>query len=456
MKSKKIFEWLRIILFVVVLVGACVVGFILPLRPTTSESEGRTLTEFPEFTWEAFLSGEYTSQISLWYADSYPGRETFLDMNGAIKGLYGVGDVEFSGYEGSADELDTNADFVWNDQPDPQPDIPESSETRAPEDTDTSTSTPPEDTEAPDDGPGAEVIDGYYVRGDTCWELYYYKADLVDRYCRAVVTASVNLQGKATVYDMVVPIAPCFGLTSEELEQLGASEGIPVIEHIYKAIDAYCPQAGAGDDPVVTLPVHHVFAEHQDEYLFFRTDHHWTANGAYLASRYFLDAMGKTYPDLSEYNQITITDSFLGSLYRHTQSENLKKHPETIVAYGSPTVSEITIFRDEIYQPRPLINTEITNYSCFSSGDHEYYEAHNPTITDGSKVLIIKESYANAFLPFVVDSYEYVYAVDYRFWDGNLVDFVEEHGIDTVLFLNNLYATADSYTVRCLENLVSR
>lgn len=444
MKSKKIFEWLRIILFAVVLVGFCVVGFVIPLRPTHSESEGRKLTEFPPFTWQTFLSGEYTSQVSKWYADSYPGREIFVEMNGAIKGLYGIGDAEFSGYEGSADELDTNPDFNWDDPITP-PSLPQDTATSEP------VTTPEEETK---EEPGAEVIDGYYVRGDTCWELYYYKEDLVDRYCRAIVTAAVNLQGKATVYDMVVPVAPCFGLSREELANLGATEGIPVIEHIYNAIDAYCPQAGAGDDPVVTLPVHTVFAEHQDEYLFFRTDHHWTANGAYLASRYFLDAMDRPYPDLKEYGTHIASENFLGSLYRHTQSESLKKHPETVTAYLSPTVDEMTIFRDNIYQPRPLIDKNATNYNCFASGDHEYYEVHNETIKDGSKVLIIKESYGNAFLPFVVDSYEYVYAIDYRFWEGDLVDFVEEKGIDTVLFLNNLYATADSYTVRCIEKLV--
>lgn len=454
MKTKKIFEWLRIVLFAIVLVGGCVLGFILTLRPAVSQSEGRKLTEFPKFTVESFLSGEYTAEISKWYADSYPGREVLLDMNGDLKGLYGVGDSQFSGYGGTADELDTNSDFVWNDSPvDPPSDTDGGQDTSASTPSGEQETTPQTEAETKEE-PKAETIDGYYVKGDTCWELYYYKEDLVDRYCRVVVNASVKLQGKATVYDMVVPVAPCY-LPAHELKTLGASEGIPVIEHIYSAINAYCPQAGAGENPVVTLRLHDLYEQHKDDYLFFRTDHHWTANGAYYASRYFLDALDRPYPALSEYTPITISESFLGSLYRHTQSESLKRAPETIIAYQSPTVQEITIFRDEIYQPRPLINTEATNYNCFSSGDHEYYEAHNPTVTDGSKVLIIKESYGNAFIPMVVDSFEYVYAVDYRFWEGDLVKFVEEHGIDTVLFLNNLYATADSYTVRCIEGLVN-
>ena len=126
---KKTFEWLRIILFAAVLVGCCVVGLILPLRPTASESEGRKLTEFPTFTWEAFLSGEYTAQVSLWYADSYPGREAFLDMNSTLKGYYGVGGDEFSGYGGVADELETNPEFIWGEVVT----SPEDEETKAPD-----------------------------------------------------------------------------------------------------------------------------------------------------------------------------------------------------------------------------------------------------------------------------------------------------------------------------------
>lgn len=453
MKSRNIFQWVRILLFTAVLLGGCALGLIVGLRPTVSESEGRTLTEFPTFTWEAFLSGEYTSQISLWYADTFPFRDTLLEMSGDFKGFYGIGDQEFSGYEGEVDTIGTDNDFVWNPEPGDDTDPPEG----PPEESQPQESQPQESessTEA-ETGPTAEAIDGYYVEGDTCWQLYYYKKDLVDRYCRVVVQAAVDLNGLATVYDMVVPTSCCYGLTPEKLTELGASDGLATIDHIYTAINAYCPQAGV-EVPVVTLPVHEMLGEHYDDYIYFRTDHHWTGKGAWYASRYFLDKVGRSYPALEAYEIFTY-DRFLGSLYRHTQNENLKNNPDYVVAYMSPTVSELTIFRDDIYQPRPLINKEIATankYLCFSSGDHEYYEAHNETIKDGSSVLIIKESYGNAFIPMVVDSHEYVYAVDYRFWGGDLVSFVEEKGIDTVLFLNNLMATADSYTVRCLEKLV--
>lgn len=451
MKSKRIFQWVRILLFTVVLVGGCVLGFMLHLRPTTSDSEGRELTKFPSFSWESFLSGEYTSQISLWYADTFPGRETLLDMSSDFKGLYGIGDMEFEGYEGNVDSIGTDNNFHWNDPPskETEPSDTSSDETDKEAGTDVETET---ETET---GPTSETIDGYYVLGDTCWELYYYKADLVDRYCRVVVQTALDLNGIAKVYDIVVPTADCYGLSPEKLAELGASDGLAAIDYIYRAIAAYCPQAGV-ETPVVTLPVHEMLGQHYDEYIYFRTDHHWTGKGAWYTSRYFLDAVGRDYPPLEAYKTFTY-ESFLGSLYRHTQNENLKNNPDTLVAYQSPTVSELLTASKGVYTTHPLIHKEITSsnkYLCFCAGDHEYYEVHNETIKDGSSILIIKESYGNAFIPMVADSYEYVYAIDYRYWKGDLLSFVQEKGIDTVLFLNNLMATSDEYNVRCLEKLV--
>ena len=460
MKSKKLFQWIRILLFTVVLVGVCVLGFILTLRPTISETEGRELTKFPTFTWESFLSGEYTSQISLWYADTFPFRDKLLDMSGDLKGLYGVGKEDFGGYEGDVDTIGTDNHFDWGAPPvvETEPDT-DSLGTDSPETEDTPDTTPPDtsaETEA-ETGPSSESIDGYYIEGDTGWQLYYYKQDLVDRYCRVVVQTALDLDGLATVYDMVIPTNYCFTLPAAKRDELGASDGLAVIKHIYTAIDAYCPQAGV-QNPVKFLPVHEILDDHIDEYIYFRTDHHWTGLGAYYASRYFLDEMGRDYPALEDYETFTY-DVFWGSLHTHTQSELLKKHPDKLVAYIPLGVSDVlTVSRDGVETVNPLIHKSITTknkYLAFCNGDHAYYEVHNENVTDGSSVLIIRESFGNAFIPMIADSYEYVYGIDYRFWRGDLRAFVEERGIDTVLFLNNLMATGDPYNVGCLEKMMN-
>lgn len=442
MKSQDFFFKLRIFLFVALLTVGCVVGFLTFLRPTVSESEGRTLTTFPTFSMKEFLSGNYTSQVSLWYSDSYPGRDTMLDANGNLKSLYGLHNVFFEGGNVEADTIDPNGDFT----------MPEFT-TRPNGGGDTGF----EEETSPVDG---QVINGFYAEGRTGYELYYFNKDLTDRYINVVTQVAVDLNGLATVYDMVVPAACCYGISAEKTASLGASNGFEGIDYMYSRLAAYSgilQEQGKLTTPIVTLDVGDTLGAHyKDEYIFYRTDHHWTGLGAYYASRFFLDAVGRTYPSLDYYTEVEV-GNFLGSLYRHTQSEVLKKYPDTTYAYKTPSVQTITIYKDGEYREAPLIDENVTSsnkYLCFSGGDVAYYEMHNENITDGSKILIIKESYANAFMPMLVDSYEYVYAVDYRFWRGDLASFVEENGIDTVLFLNYLVCTVDDYSVRCMEKLV--
>ena len=94
-------------------------------------------------------------------------------------------------------------------------------------------------------------------------------------------------------------------------------------------------------------------------------------------------------------------------------------------------------------------------YNCFIAGDNPLSEIHNPNISDGSSIVVVKESYGNAFIPFLVDSYEYVYVIDYRYWSGDLADFVIDNGIDDVLFLNVVSNTSTSARLEELADIIN-
>ena len=92
----------------VTLIFFFVVGCLMWLRPEVSESEKRTLNAFPEFTLESFISGQWTSEISLWYSDTYPMREGMIGANDAIHTLYGISSDTYSQSSGVADDIDTD------------------------------------------------------------------------------------------------------------------------------------------------------------------------------------------------------------------------------------------------------------------------------------------------------------------------------------------------------------
>lgn len=189
--------------------------------------------------------------------------------------------------------------------------------------------------------------------------------------------------------------------------------------------------------------------KNKNEYLYFKTDHHWTADGAYYAYRELMKAKGMTASALTDYTR-TEYPGFIGSFYQYSnQSDTLKNNPDTVVAY-TPTCNDLTYTDTDGNQKTGHVVSDATQYSegnkylCFICGDQPYERIDNPNITDGSSCVVIKESYGNAFVPFLANSYQTVHVVDYRYFSGNLIDLVKENGIQDVIYVNNANALIES------------
>ena len=94
-----------------------VYAWLLPLRPSYSELERRDLAPFPEFSLPAFLSGDWFEGISLWFSDTFPGRESWVNLNSGFKSLYGIQGVSISGNLVSSDQIDTDTEKSYEDGP---------------------------------------------------------------------------------------------------------------------------------------------------------------------------------------------------------------------------------------------------------------------------------------------------------------------------------------------------
>ena len=138
----------------------------------------------------------------------------------------------------------------------------------------------------------------------------------------------------------------------------------------------------------------------------------------------------------------------------------MKSNPDYVEAF-IPTGTNIAVLYDKNGNVEdadyrvvfPKISKP-NKYLCFLGGDHPLVEIHNPKIKNGSSIVVVKESYGNAFVPFLVDSYEYVYVIDYRKWSGDLADFVIDKGIDDVLFLNVVSNTSTSERLKELSAII--
>ena len=75
---------LKVVAFFLMLYMGATISFMIPLRPTYSESEKRDLKEFPEFSYEAIISGTYFDDISTWFSDTFPFREQLTKLNTSL------------------------------------------------------------------------------------------------------------------------------------------------------------------------------------------------------------------------------------------------------------------------------------------------------------------------------------------------------------------------------------
>ncbi len=285
--------------------------------------------------------------------------------------------------------------------------------------------------------------------GDTAFELYSYLDTGAEKYAGAVNSAADKLKGQASVYEIPIPLSSGITLPDEYYSKISSSDQ-------KKAIDAILAKA---DDNVKTVNIYENMMEHRDEYIYFRTDHHWTALGAYYGYEKFCEEKG-IMPVSLERREKQDFSGFLGSFYNDTKNSKLGKNPDTLTAYYP--ISNVSmqytdkngkkISWDVIYDVSKYPAN--IKYSAFIGGDNPFTEITNEDIQDGSSCLVVKESFGNAFVPYLTDHYEKVYVVDYRYWEGSIVSLAEEKGVDDVLFVNNLSMIRNDYLTGKLAQLI--
>mgnify|MGYP000493067150 FL=1 len=297
-----------------------------------------------------------------------------------------------------------------------------------------------------------QQYDAVYRVGDTGYEMYSYVDSTAKKYADNVNAVADALAGKANVYMLPIPL----------------SSGVSLPDDLYGK-DIFADQKAAEqkiigymNGNVKSVALYDALLAHRTEYIYFRTDHHWTATGAYYAYEQFCKAKGITPTPISSY-KVDEYDGFLGTFYRDSsQNATMGANPDKVVAYH-PLSTEATldygdsenasltrgkIIYDESDAPASL------KYGAFITGDNAYSIINNPDVTNGSSCIVVKESFGNAFVPFLTDHYQTIYVLDYRYWKGSISQFAQSKGVQDVLFVNNLSAIRSTALVGYLHDVV--
>ena len=180
-----------------------------------------------------------------------------------------------------------------------------------------------------------------------------------------------------------------------------------------------------------------------DKPIYYKTDHHWTTYGAYLAYAAYAGQMGWTPVAEKDFNIETVTDSFLGSYHTRSQFSGLK--PDSIQAYKDKSGIKTDMYVADTDKTVPsMYDTSYLakkdKYSYFLGGVHALMTLHSELPSDKidlDKLLVIKDSYAHSFLPFLTQHVQDIHVIDIRYYNGSISDYMEENGIQEVLMLFN-------------------
>ena len=284
---------------------------------------------------------------------------------------------------------------------------------------------------------------GVYVVGSAGYEMYNYVGSLAEKYQSTVNAVADSLSGVSQVYAMAIPLSSGITLPDELFSDIPGSDQAQAEKDIL---------AGMGQN-VKTIPLHDVMMSHRTEYIYFRTDHHWTALGAYYAYMQFCTAKGITPHNLSDY-EVSQFPGFLGSFYNDGgKPDAMKNDPDTVNAYHPVSATASMKYGDNensTLTGGQVIFDESTasaslKYGTFIMGDNPFTVIENPEVSNGESCIVVKESFGNAFVPFLVDHYQTVYVVDYRYYSGSITQLARDKGVKDVLFVNNLSAIRGSY-----------
>lgn len=227
------------------------------------------------------------------------------------------------------------------------------------------------------------------------------------------------------------------------------------------------------DEQLTTIDFTEVLKEHQDEYIYYRTDHHWTTLGAYYAYTEYCRKKGLTPVELSELEKHEISD-FYGTFYSKAkrpgqpsdtitwydvpiddfsftanllQDKELSQLGEVVEQDGEELLSVDTLMDERKFQTRD-------KYAAFTWGNPGYAKitsSHNLNHTEGktSRLLIIKDSYANSMIPYLTYNYDEIVVVDLRYLSKSVKDLMQQDFDDIFVMYNfSTFLTENSSLAR--------
>lgn len=411
MKTEKYF----VVLLGIFFIGITFVMLFLP-KSQWSELERRELQQPPELELDALFSGEYAQEVSAWFSDSEPYRDDWMRMSLDIKSSLS--------FRRGEDAL-TYHPMLLDD----------SSSSRF-------------------KGKRKAVMDGSPVL--VCGEAptaralmpFVGSAKRASRFAN-IINRFDSLYGDfVNVYCMPVPLAFDFYCPAEA--QSVSKPQRPAYDSLMSRLN---PR-------IRRVDVYDVLAQHTDEPIYLRTDHHWTPLGGYYAAQVMAQLAGTSVPCIDDYEPRALHD-FVGTLYGYSRDKTIADSPEDFCYYVPRAPYSAVMTTYETDRNFDVVDSVGTTSPCsyFLTDEEEMrhkafgvYSFSGPRLLqvhtsegNGRRLLVLKDSFGDAVPSFLFGSFEEVHVADHRYFPHSLGYYINEHGITDLLFIQCMQmATARS------------
>lgn len=247
--------------------------------------------------------------------------------------------------------------------------------------------------------------------------------------------AAINKFSEANDVPVFVMIAPTSaGIYADQLPENAPNvDQQEFISYVYENLNS----------PVTGINVYNTMMSNRDDYIYYRTDHHWTTKGAYLAYAAAGKKMGYTPVPEDLYDIEHAGIGFVGTFYSKTLYDGVEKDILDFYHFveGSP-VKEVAVTEEYGVDPTVYDSMYFREYLSVKDKYSAFLGTNTPLITiksenDGGKLLIVKDSYAHCYVPFLTQHYSEITLVDLRYINVSYKQIVDPEEYDQVLILYN-------------------
>ena len=389
----------HLIVFTAILILCAILFFALP-KISVSQMENRKLTQFPVYTWQNLENGSYLDSIDLYVADHFPFRDRWVDVVDQYRNAGGIKDGEIAIIE--------NENFSM-----------ESTDTSKLDSVDLNIiqDSIKLDNAKLGSAKGLMIYDGMGIQifgGSNNYSKLF--ASVLNDY-RATFDSSIN------IYYMGIPAHGEYFMPDDYKKGNSESKNIAFTASLL-------------NPPIKSVFIADYIKQHRKEYIFFNTDHHWTDLGSYYAYQKFCDVASLKANPIENYD-VEYRGHFLGSLYQLTRDQRLKEKGDSLIIHKIRNKYTMKVLENPQNYTKGSAGQMYykwnNSYGCYISGDLPF-ERFDSDVKNNRRLVVIKNSFGNALIPHLVQNFETVFVIDYRYFAGSVYDLVINQNITDILF----------------------